>query len=113
MHELALSQNIVDLVVERARREGVSTVSTVTLEVGMAAGVEPDALRFCFDVVSAGTVAQGAELVIETVALQARCRACGCDFEAADMVSVCPRCGTNAPFLERGRELRVKSFDGK
>ncbi len=113
MHELALSQNIVDLVVERARREGVSAVSRVTIEVGMAAGVEPDALRFCFDIVTAETLVQGAELVIETIALQARCRNCGWKFEPADVVSSCPRCGTYAPLLERGRELRVKSFDGK
>lgn len=112
MHELALSQNIVDLVVERAHREGVSAVSRVIVEVGTAAGVEPDALRFCFDIVTADTVMQGAELVIETIAAQARCRNCGCRFAPADLVSSCPRCGSYAPLLERGRELRVKSFDG-
>lgn len=113
MHELALSQNIVDLVAERARSEGMRAVSRVTIEVGMAAGVEPDALRFCFDIVTADTLAQGAELVIETIALQAQCRNCACRFEPAGMVSACPSCGTYAPLLERGRELRVKSFDGQ
>jgi hydrogenase nickel incorporation protein HypA/HybF len=113
MHELALSQNIVDLVVERARREGVRAVSKVTIEVGMAAGVEPDALRFCFDIVTADTLAQGAELAIETIALQACCRHCVMRFEPASLVSSCPRCGAHAPSLERGAELRVKSFDGE
>jgi len=55
MHELALSQSIVDLVVECARKEGVHAVTRVVVEVGVAAGVEPDALRFCFDVVAADT----------------------------------------------------------
>ena len=113
MHELALSQSIVELVVECARREGVHAVSRVTLEIGMAAGVEPDALRFCFDIVAADTVARGAELAIETIALQARCRDCECEFAPVRLVSPCPRCGSYAPLLLRGREFRVKSFDGE
>ncbi len=113
MHELALSQSIVDLVVECARREGVNVVSRVTLEVGMAAGIEPDALRFCFDIVTADTLAHGAELVIESIALQAICRDCACRFAPASLVSACPRCGSYAPLLERGREFRIKSFDGE
>ena len=113
MHELALSQSIVDLIVECARKEGVHAVTRVTLEVGMAAGVEADALRFCFDVVAADTLARGAELAIETIALQARCRDCNCEFEPVRLVSSCPRCGSYAPLLLRGREFRVKSFDGE
>ena len=113
MHELALSQNIVDLVVERARREGVRAISRVTIEVGVAAAVESDALRFCFDVVTADTVAKRAELVIETIALQARCRTCALSFEPESLVTPCPRCGAYGPLLDRGGELRVKSFDGE
>ncbi len=79
----------------------------------MAAGVEPDALRFCFDIVTADTLAQGAELAIETIPLQARCRDCAHRFEPDTVVSFCPRCGSYASLLERGREFRVKSFDGE
>ena len=113
MHELALSQSIVDLVIDRARNEGLREVTRVVVEVGAAAGVEPDALRFCFDVVAEGSLARGAELAIETVALQARCRDCACEFKPARLVSACPRCGSFAPLLLRGREFRVKSFDGE
>jgi hydrogenase nickel incorporation protein HypA/HybF len=113
MHELALSQSIIDLVVECARQEGVHAVSRVVVEVGSAAGVEPDALRFCFDIVAADTLAQGAELAIETITLQARCRNCACEFEPVRLVSSCPRCGSYASCLLRGREHRVKSFDAE
>ena len=58
MHELALSQSIVDLVVECARKQGVHAITRVVVEVGVAAGVEPHALRFCFDVVAADTLAR-------------------------------------------------------
>jgi hydrogenase nickel incorporation protein HypA/HybF len=113
MHELALSQSIVDLVVDYARKKGVHAVTRVVIEVGIAAGVEPDALRFCFGITAADTVAQGAELAIETISLQARCRNCACEFEPVRLVSSCPCCGSYAPHLLKGRELRVKSFDAE
>jgi hydrogenase nickel incorporation protein HypA/HybF len=83
------------------------------VEVGLAAGVEPDALRFCFDLVAADTLAQGAELAIESITLQARCRNCACEYEPARLVSSCPRCRSYAPRLLKGRELRVKSFEAE
>jgi len=113
MHELALSQSIVDLVVDRAGKEGLHAVTRVVVEVGIAAGVAPDALRFCFDVVAADTLARGAELAIETITLQARCRTCACEFEPPRLISSCPRCGSPGPSLLKGRELRVKAFEGE
>src|SRR5271165_357091 len=113
MHELVLSKSIVDLVVESACREGMHEITQVVVEVGIASGVEPDALRFCFDIVAADTLAQGAELAIETVTLQARCRNCTSDFEPPRLISPCPHCGSHALHLLRGRELRVKSLAGE
>jgi len=113
MHELALSQNIVNLVVGRAETEGLHAITRVVVEVGTAAGVAPEALRFCFDVVAENTLARGAELAIEMIEMRARCRNCTCEFEPARLVSPCPRCGSSAPMLLSGRELRVKSFEGE
>ena len=77
MHELSLSESITELVVEYARREGVGRVSRVVLALGAAATVELEALKFCFPITTANTLAEGAELVIETIPLQARCRPAG------------------------------------
>ncbi len=112
MHELALSQSIVDMIVESARREGIQKVTRVDIEVGAAAAVEADALRFCFDVVSRETALAGAELVIDTIAMRARCRTCAHEFAPQSQVDPCPACGAYAPDLLEGRELRVKSFTG-
>lgn len=52
MHELSITQGLVDAVLDRT---GERTVTAVNLRVGTLSGVLPDAMRFCFDVVSAGT----------------------------------------------------------
>jgi len=112
MHELALSQSIIELVLERAQQEGLSTITRVVLEIGAAAGVEPESLRFCFDAVTRDTPAQGAELRIEAVPLWARCRDCGLEFEPEGLLAGCPCCRAMAPLFTSGRELRVKEFEG-
>jgi hydrogenase nickel incorporation protein HypA/HybF len=65
---------MIDLMTEHAR---CARVKRIVLEVGKLTAVLPDAIRFCFDVCSAETVAEGAELEIVETPGQARCRACG------------------------------------
>ena len=112
MHELALSQGIVELVLAHARREGLRSVTRIVLEVGAAAGVEPESLRFCFEAAAFDTAAQGAELRIDAVPLRGRCRECGLEFEPPGLMAACPRCQAYAPRFTSGRELRVKEFEG-
>lgn len=113
MHEVSLCQNVIDMVGECAAREGIARVSCVRLEIGAAAAVEPDALTFCFPLLAAGTALEGAELVILTVPMRARCRACGTEYDPDSQITACPKCGAFGPELIAGREMRVASFDGK
>ena len=113
MHELALTQSIVDLATACARQEGLHKVTRVVVEVGAASGVEPDSLSFCFDIVAADTMARGAELHIDRIDLWGACGACGNEFHMVHLASPCPECGAYGPRLLHGRELRVKSIDGE
>lgn len=61
MHELALMESVVDTIAEQL---GDARVAVVRLEIGRLAGVAVDALRFSFDVCTAGTPLAGATLDI-------------------------------------------------
>jgi len=111
MHELALSESIVDLVVECARRERIARVTRVVIEIGVAASVDPQALLFCFPITAAETVASEAELVINRIALRARCDACQTEYAPENLISSCPACGSFARTVLAGREMHVVSFD--
>jgi hydrogenase nickel incorporation protein HypA/HybF len=105
MHELAITQSVVDAVTERT---GSAPVASVRVRVGRLAGVVPDAMRFCFDLVTAGTPLEGATLEFDQPAGLARCRTCGEDFALADLVLLCP-CGSADVEVLAGRELAVAS----
>jgi hydrogenase nickel incorporation protein HypA/HybF len=105
MHELAITQGVVDAVTERT---GGAPVASVRVRVGRLAGVVPDAMRFCFELVTAGTPLEGAALEIDQPEGRGRCRTCGKDFALADLVLLC-RCGSADVEVLAGRELAVAS----
>ena len=105
MHELGITQGVVDAVTERT---GDAPVAGVRLRVGRLAGVVPDAMRFCFELVTAGTPLEGAELEIEEPEGRGRCRTCGAEFPLPDLVLLCD-CGSADVEILAGRELAIAS----
>lgn len=107
MHELSITQSVVDQIAERMDGE---TVTGVCLEIGKLSGVVPDSVRFCFDLVCTGTVLQGARLDILEPGGRAHCRSCDGEFELDDMILLCP-CGSANVTVLTGRELKIKSVE--
>jgi len=106
MHELALMENVVDAVVEATARR----VALVRLEIGVLAGVDLDALRFCFGVCTAGTTLAGAELDVVLVPACARCRTCGAE-QPTRSLAAARTCGSFDRELVTGDELRLKEVE--
>jgi hydrogenase nickel incorporation protein HypA/HybF len=107
MHELSLTQSLVEIAEEHARRAGATAIRGIILEVGELSGAIPAALEFAFDVCSKGTLAEGATLTIQPVPGHGRCRACAAAVECHELTAVCPVCGALALDLDAGRELRI------
>ncbi|PRX51006.1 hydrogenase nickel incorporation protein HypA/HybF [Prauserella shujinwangii] len=104
MHELSIAQSIVSGITEQV---GDRNVLRVGLEIGRLSGVEVDAIRFCFDVVAAGTPVEGAELVIDEPPGRARCRGCGAESALADLLGGCACGGLDLEVLS-GEQLRIR-----
>ena len=81
MHELSLTQSIVELAVEHAQREKAVAIRSITVAVGALSGVVADAVEFAFDVCSKGTMAEGARLEIRHIAGRGRCLECHMESE--------------------------------
>ena len=111
MHELSLAQSIVEIATSHARAEGSGRVTMVFLKIGALAHVDPGALTFAFDAVSAGTLAEGAEVIIERGAAKAFCVPCGLTIEIATHADVCPHCGVHQWMLTEGDEMRVTELE--
>jgi hydrogenase nickel incorporation protein HypA/HybF len=107
MHELSLTRAIVELCSEAA--EG-ARVRRITIEVGKLSGVVPDALQFCYEVCTAGTLLDSSELDIVEEPARATCRTCGEQFALADVLDACA-CGSYDLSITAGQALRVKEME--
>jgi len=110
MHELSITQNILDIVIEHAERAGAQRVTTINLVVGELTGFVDDSIQFYFDMLSPDTLTEGAQLVIQRIPPRVRCRACGQEFEPRDLNWACPQCLTIGGDILSGQEFRVESI---
>ena len=114
MHEASIALSIIDIVQAKCMEEGCSTVDSIRLRIGRAAGILPEALVFAFDASKDTTVAKNAKLVIETVPVGGTCRDCRKEFEApenARYVLSCPYCGSTSYEITRGREMEILDME--
>jgi hydrogenase nickel incorporation protein HypA/HybF len=111
MHEMALTESIVEIAADAAKKQGAGKVRRVFVEVGALSHVEPEALQFCFAAVSAGTIAEGAELEIDRVPGAGWCLDCGKTVPLAERFAACPECGGARVQMTAGDELRVREIE--
>lgn len=112
MHEVGIMESTLDVVLRQAAQHRASRVHRIVLRIGELSGVEPEALRFAFDTVTARTLAAGAELVIDAVPARAWCATCAREFGAGrGFVFLCPVCGELSGDLRQGRELELARIE--
>lgn len=111
MHEMALAESMLEIVVATARRSGAERITAVRLEIGALSHVEPDALRFCFDAVTRGSLAERARLEIIATPGAAWCMPCGETVPLSALGQPCPQCGSYQLNVVRGDAMRVKDID--
>jgi hydrogenase nickel incorporation protein HypA/HybF len=107
VHELAITESVVDAIVDRV---GDGRVTGVRLEVGKLSGVVADSIRFCFEIVADGTGLQGARLDIDEPPGRAYCRDCGDEFALDEPIRLCP-CGSANLEVLSGHQLRIISVE--
>ena len=110
MHELAITESIIDLINREARDKGFQKVLAVSLRVGEYSGLVPECLREFFPIAARGSIAEGAALEIQRLPAAFRCLDCGYEGPVARKAACCPDCGSAAIRMTAGREFFVDSL---
>lgn len=111
MHEMSLAEGVLQLIEDAAQREGFSRVSAVWLEIGQLAGVETEAMKFCFDVVVRDSIADGAQLEIIATPGTGWCMRCAAEVPMSEALAPCPLCGDFPLRVTGGTAMRVKELE--
>lgn len=114
MHELAVTEAILKLVLATATRERARRVVQVSLRMGEMSDLKAVWIQRYFDHLAAGTVAEGARIAVESTPPAFSCDQCGHRFfqslKAVDSIA-CPRCGSGSCTLAGGMDYRVESVE--
>ena len=111
MHELAITQSILDIAQKAAREHGAKQVKSVRIMLGEYSGVVPQCIQYYFDVISKDTLAEGALLDIRRLPVVIRCNSCKQESHIDKRHVACPLCGSTDLKLIQGREFYIESLE--
>ena len=111
MHELSICLSMIDEIELQREKYGDAIVEVVYMRLGVLSGVDPQALRFAYEIAREGTSLASSRLEIETVPLLVFCPSCGQTHTPDPQDVLCPRCVTPEQEILEGRELEVRALE--
>ncbi len=112
MHELPITQSILELCLEYGEQAGASSVKKLTLVIGDLSSVIDESVQFYWDIVSKDTICEGAQLHFERIPAKFKCLECQNEYLLQKgELSGCPECGSIRVKAIEGDEFRLESID--
>ncbi len=111
MHEMGITQGILDASIEAAQNAGGVRITEIRVSVGELTEVVEYALQFAFDALTPDTMAEGAVLTVNMIPARSRCNDCGTEYDHDRFQMVCPQCDSFNITLLQGRELQIDSIE--
>ena len=110
MHELAVSENLLEIAVRHGEAAQASRVTDLYLRIGQLSSFVDDSVQFYWDIISKGTICEGAILHFERIPAQLQCLDCGTAYNLDGEIQPCPQCGSLRVKVMRGDELKLDSI---
>lgn len=119
MHEVGVMTSILEAILEELKDHKVEKVEEVLLTIGDLTYLGEDQLSFAFEILTRGTVLEGAKLVVEHEGVEVHCPSCGylgeAEYYRDDMYSSnvptlnCPKCSARVEVV-KGKSCMVRSI---
>ena len=111
MHELSVTQNILNIALDHAQRANARRITALYLVVGQLSTIVDDSVQFYWDIVAEGTPAAGSKLNFRRIPAELECRNCGAHFGLGRDTFDCPQCGSADVHVVVGEEFYVEAIE--
>jgi hydrogenase nickel incorporation protein HypA/HybF len=111
MHELSVTEGILNLALEHANKAGAAKVTTITLVIGRLSSIVDDSVQFYWDMISENTICFGAKLVFDRRPAVLKCKDCGMEYPIDRELMPCPDCKGYNVSIVTGEEFYLDSIE--
>lgn len=110
MHELGILMGAINTVENFAKKNGVTKIQTLVLQIGELSSMIPRYIEECYPAAVEGTLLQETELKIEILPGNAICQNCNNVFNLTENKDICPNCGKQDWEILCGKEFMIKEI---
>lgn len=111
MHELAVTESILEIALRHARDRQARRILEMHLVIGEWSSIVDDSVQFYWDIISENTIAQGAQLRFRRVPVELKCQDCGHTYHPDLRTLLCPQCGSKRVSVVQGEEFYLESIE--
>ncbi len=113
MHELSVTESLLNLAVQHARQAGAVRVTDLYLVIGQLSSLVDDSVQFYWDMISEGTICEKARLHFERIPAKFRCLDCNEEYQLPGELIACPRCNGEHLKVISGDEFRLDHLEAE
>lgn len=110
MHEIGVMIEVVKTVENFAKKNGVTKVQTIVLQIGELSSMIPRYIEACYPAAVDGTILQETKLEIQILPGNAICKKCNKVFNLIENNNKCPHCESRDWEILCGKEFMIKEI---
>jgi hydrogenase nickel incorporation protein HypA/HybF len=111
MHELAVTQSVLQIALQHAGEGCRCRVTDLYLVVGQLSSMVDESVQFYWNIISEGTAAEGANLHFKRIPAEMQCRDCSQRYALGGDEFTCPTCGSASVRLVSGDEFYLEAIE--
>lgn len=111
MHELPITQSVLEISLRHAQQAGAKRITDLYLLIGKLSYVMDDLIQFYWDMIAKDTIAEGATFHFQRVPVELLCLDCSCRYPVDGETLACPQCASTRVKVAAGDEFRLESID--
>jgi len=111
MHEYSVTMGLIKMVVDEGEKVNATKIEEIRLVIGDLSTILDDSVQMYFDILSKGTLAEGAKLIFKRIPAQFVCTSCGNIYNKPKIGFDCPVCGELGRPTGVGKEFYIESIE--
>lgn len=111
MHELPVTQSLLQIALEHAEKAGAKQVTALNIVIGELSSMVDDSIQFYWEVIAKDTIAEKAVLNFRRIPAELQCMTCFEKYHPTDKELVCPQCGGVGAKIIAGEEFFLEAID--